>query len=70
MLQKLIKRMLSSILIHKLCNIFGEVCERGKQCLPKWYIENIKDYIPLTAKTSSFISFAHSTTAFPLKFTA
>ena len=49
MLQKLIKRMLSSILIHKLCKIFGEVCGRepGKQCLPKWYIENIKDYIPL-----------------------
>ena len=45
MLQKLIKHMLSSILIHKLCKIFGEVCERAWCCLPKWYIENINDYI-------------------------
>ena len=28
MLQKLVKHILSSILIHKLCKIFGEVCEK------------------------------------------
>ena len=48
MLQKLIKHMLSSILIHEQCKIFGEVCEEpGKCCLPKWCIENISDYITL-----------------------
>ena len=45
MLQKLIKHMLCSILIHKLCKMF--VREPGKRCLPKWYIENINDYITL-----------------------
>ena len=48
MLQKLFKHMLSSILIHKLCTIFGEVCEEpGKCCLHKWYIENFNDYVTL-----------------------
>ena len=46
MLQKLIKHMLSSILICKLCKILVKfVRGPGKRCLPKWYIENIIDYI-------------------------
>ena len=47
------------------------VREPGKRCLPKWYIENINDYITLIlyiglvldSKNIQFISFAHSTTA-------
>ena len=49
MLQKLMKHMLSSILIHKLYvkYLVKFVREPGKHCLPKWYIENINDYITL-----------------------
>ena len=47
------------------------VREPGKRCLPKWYIENINDYITLMlyigfvldSKNIQFHTFAHSTTA-------